>query len=48
MPEITRTNLKIDPRNNPGPFEAIVRGVVDPKFQGALKVDLIKTVEIVH
>lgn len=45
MPEITRTNLKIDPRNNPGPFEAIVRGVVDPKFQGALKVELLKTVE---
>ena len=45
MPTISRTTQQIDPRKNPGPFEAIVRAVMDPKFQGALKVELLKTVE---
>lgn len=45
MPTISRTSLQIDPRKNPGPYEAIVRAVMDPNFQGALKVELLKTVE---
>lgn len=45
MPNLSRTDLKIELRKNPGPYEAIVRAVMDPKYQGSLKVELLKTVE---
>ena len=45
MPNLSRTDLKIDVRRNPGPYEAVVRAVMDPKFQGSLKVELLKTTE---
>lgn len=45
MPNLSRTHLDIDLRRNPGPYEAIVRAVMDPRFQGSLKVELLKTTE---
>ena len=45
MPNLSRTDLKIDLRRNPGPYEAIVTAVMDPKHQGSLKVELLKTLE---
>ena len=35
----------IDPKSNPGPFEAIVRNVLDPKYSGAIEVELVKTLD---
>ena len=35
MPNLSRTDLKIELRKNPGPYEAIVRAVMDPKYQGS-------------
>ena len=40
MPNLSRTDLQLTVRNNSGPYEAIVRSVMDPKFQGALKSNL--------
>ena len=39
----TRKSHKIDPKLNAGPFEAIVRNVLDPKYSGAIEVELVKT-----
>ena len=44
MPNLSRTDLKLVLSNNSGPYEAIVRAVMDPKFQGALKVEILKQV----
>ena len=41
----TRKSHKIDPKLNAGPFEAIVRNVLDPKYSGAIEVELVKTLE---
>ena len=35
----TRKSHSIDPKLNQGPFEAIVRNVLDPKYSGAIEVD---------
>ena len=32
-----RSSKKIDVGLNPGPYEAIVRNVLDPKYNGSLK-----------
>ena len=45
MPNLSRTDLQLTVRNNSGPYEAIVRSVMDPKFQGALKVEILKTTQ---
>ena len=41
----TRKSHSIDPKSNPGPFEAIVRNVLDPKYSGAIEVELVKTLD---
>ena len=40
-----RKSHSIDPKSNPGPFEAIVRNVLDPKYSGAIEVELVKTLD---
>jgi len=40
-----RKSHSIDPKLNAGPFEAIVRNVLDPKYSGAIEVELVKTLE---
>jgi hypothetical protein len=41
----TRKSHSIDPKLNQGPFEAIVRNVLDPKYSGAIEVELVKTLD---
>lgn len=38
-----RKSFAVDPKKDQGPFEAIVRNVLDPKFSGAIEVELLKT-----
>ena len=38
-----RKSFVIDPQKDKGPFEAIVRNVLDPKYSGAIEVELVKT-----
>jgi hypothetical protein len=38
-----RSSLKINPKQEPGPYEAIVRNVLDPKYGGSLEVELLKS-----
>lgn len=38
-----RKSFAIDPKKDKGPFEAIVRNVLDPKYSGAIEVELLKT-----
>jgi hypothetical protein len=40
-----RKSFAIDPKINQGPFEAIVRNVLDPKYSGAIEVELVKTLD---
>jgi hypothetical protein len=40
-----RTSYSIDPNLERGPFEAIVRNVLDPKYSGTLQVELLRTLE---
>ena len=40
-----RTSYSIDPKKERGPFEAIVRNVLDPKFSGTIQVELLRTLE---
>ena len=44
MAEAKRSSLKINPKHEPGPYEAIVRNVLDPKYNGSLEVELLKSV----
>lgn len=44
MRDEKRTSLTIDPRKDKGPFEGIVRNVLDPKLSGSLEIELIKTI----
>ena len=41
----SRKSYAIDPKKQTGPFEAIVRNVLDPKYSGAIEVELLKTLE---
>jgi len=41
MAEAKRSSLKINPKHEPGPYEAIVRNVLDPKYNGSLEVELL-------
>ena len=43
MPLDKRKSFKLDPKKERGPFEAIVRNVLDPKFSGAIEVELVRT-----
>ena len=38
-----RKSFAVDPKKDKGPFEAIVRNVLDPKYSGAIEVELLKT-----
>jgi len=38
-----RKSFAVDPKKDQGPFEAIVRNVLDPKYSGAIEVELLKT-----
>ena len=40
-----RKSFAVDPKKDQGPFEAIVRNVLDPKFSGAIEVELVKTLD---
>ena len=44
MSEAKRSSLKINPKQEPGPYEAIVRNVLDPKYNGSLEVELLKSI----
>lgn len=43
MANLKRTAYSIDPKLETGPFEAIVRNVLDPKYSGAIECELLKT-----
>ena len=38
-----RKSFAVDPKKEQGPFEAIVRNVLDPKYSGAIEVCLLYT-----
>ena len=40
-----RKSFAVDPKKDQGPFEAIVRNVLDPKYSGAIEVELVKTLD---
>ena len=40
-----RKSYAIDPKIDQGPFEGIVRNVLDPKYSGAIEVELVKTLK---
>ena len=39
----TRKSYAIDPVKNSGPYEAIVRNVLDPGYAGSIQVEILKT-----
>mgnify|MGYP001156771728 FL=1 len=41
----TRKSYAIDPAKNPGPYEAIVRNVLDPGYAGSIQVEILKTLD---
>ena len=41
----TRKSYSIDPAKNPGPYEAIVRNVLDPGYSGSIQVEILKTLD---
>ena len=41
----TRKSYSIDPAKNPGPYEAIVRNVLDPGYAGSIQVEILKTLD---